>query len=63
MLIGRLHGFEIKRTVAPRATASMHQAKELLGLASLSIVHSGKATFNLGSGIRAIAAIDILNEL
>jgi predicted AAA+ superfamily ATPase len=60
---GRLYGFEIKRTTTPRVTDSMRQAKDLLGLADLSLVHAGKTTFSLGAGIRAIAASRILEDL
>jgi predicted AAA+ superfamily ATPase len=60
---GRLHGFEIKRTVAPRVTESMNRAREVLDLASLSIVHAGKASFELRDGVKAIAASRILDDL
>ena len=48
-------GFEIKRTTAPSVTRSMHTAREALGLDSLDIIHAGRETFPLRSGIRAVA--------
>ncbi len=60
---GRLYGFEIKRTTAPRVTESMKKAKELLDLAELSIVHAGRSTFTLGAGMKAIAASRVLDDL
>lgn len=60
---GRLHGFEIKRTVAPRVTESMRRARDALNLSSLSVVHAGKDTFGLRDGVKAIAARRILDDL
>lgn len=47
-------GFEIKRTVAPRATPSMRLAWRDLSLDSLSVIHAGADTFPIAEGIRAI---------
>jgi uncharacterized protein len=60
---GRLHGFEFKRTVAPKVTPSMHAALNTLPLASLSIVHAGNETFTLQRGVRAIAAARLFSDL
>ncbi len=60
---GRLHGYEIKRTVSPRLTDSMHAARDALGLASLTLIHAGKDTFSLGRSVRAVAAGRLLDDL
>jgi predicted AAA+ superfamily ATPase len=52
-------GFEIKRTVAPKKTKSMLLAMDALGLKQLEVVHSGKATYQLDSHIRAVAFSDL----
>jgi uncharacterized protein len=56
-------GFEIKRTDAPRTTASMRSAMAALNLDRLDVVHAGRDTYPLGDGIRALAASDILKEI
>ncbi len=48
-------GFEIKRTTAPKLTASMRSAQETLRLDTLDLVHAGDHTFRLGEGMRAVA--------
>jgi len=60
---GRLHGFEIKRTVAPRVTESMLNAKAALLLDTLTIVHGGRDSFTVGKQVRAVAAERILEDL
>lgn len=60
---GRLHGFEIKRTVTPRMTDSMRTARSALDLTSLSLVHAGKTTFKIEDGVTAISASRILDDL
>jgi len=59
----RRYGFEIKRTDAPKVTASMKSAVETLGLQKLTILHAGRESFKLGRKIRAIAACDMLGEI
>ncbi len=56
-------GFEFKRTDAPRPTASMRSALETLGLRRLVVVHAGQSTFPLTSQIRAVAAVELVNEI
>lgn len=56
-------GFEIKRTVAPKVTASMRTALADLGLERLDAIHAGSATFPLGPGIRALPLARILDDL
>ncbi len=56
-------GFEIKRTDAPRVTASMRSALEALRLRRLDVVHAGAHTFPLTRGIRAVAVSDLLREI
>ncbi len=53
---GRLCGYEIKRTVAPRVTESMRTARALLGLESLTLVHAGRDSFPLDHDVRAVSA-------
>jgi predicted AAA+ superfamily ATPase len=59
----RRHGFEIKRTVAPRVTPSMRTAMSDLKLDTLSVIHAGRDTFPLGKGIRAIGMPRLLEDL
>ena len=56
-------GFEIKRTVAPRVTRSMHSALQVLRLDSLDVVHAGQATFPLAERIRAVSMTGLLDEI
>jgi uncharacterized protein len=60
---GRRYGFEIKRTDAPRVTASMQAAFEALRLNRLDLVHAGTRTYELMKGMRAVAATDLLREI
>lgn len=56
-------GFEIKRTTAPRITASMRAALEDLELTSLDVIHAGSDTFPLDRRIRAVAARRLLADV
>ncbi len=56
-------GFEFKRTDAPRPTASMRSALETLGLRRLVVVHAGQSTFPITRQIRAVAAVELVNEI
>jgi uncharacterized protein len=56
-------GFEIKRTVAPRATPSMHAALRDLSLDSLTVIHAGADTFPVARGIRAIGLQRIVHDV
>lgn len=47
-------GFEIKRTTAPRITASMRAACDSLKLDKLTVIHAGQHAFSLGEGIEAL---------
>lgn len=47
-------GFEIKRTTAPRLTASMHSAMTSLRLDKLTVIHAGQHAFPLAEGIEAL---------
>jgi predicted AAA+ superfamily ATPase len=60
---GRRLGFEIKRSTAPRVTASMRSALETLRLDSLDVVHAGEHTFELHERIRALAASRLFMDL
>ena len=46
-----LLGFEFKRTLAPKATRSMHSAMETLGLAKLTVVYPGEKEFPLAESM------------
>lgn len=56
-------GFEMKRTVAPKLTRSMHVALGDLGLARLDVIHAGDLTFPLGPHVRAMALNRVLEDL
>lgn len=60
---GRLLGYEIKRTTAPRVTKSMRTALEDLDLAQLDVIHAGSETFPLDRRIRAVAASRLLEDV
>ena len=60
---GRLRGFEVKRTSSPAITRSMRSAVTDLELHSLDIIHAGEETFPLAKGIRAVAAVRMLEDL
>jgi predicted AAA+ superfamily ATPase len=60
---GRRRGFEMKRTVAPRVTASMQVAIRDLKLDSLDVIHAGNETFPLTSGIRAVGLPRLLADI
>ena len=56
-------GFELKRTVSPRTTRSMHIALQDLQLENIDVVHAGEGTFPLAEGIRAVALSEIWESL
>ncbi len=60
---GRLRGFEVKRTSAPRLTRSMRSAMETLQLNRLDVIHAGADTFPLAPGVRAVAIGRLLDDL
>ena len=60
---GRLRGFEVKRTSSPAVTRSMRSAVADLDLRSLDVIHAGAETFSLARGIRAVAAVRMLDDL
>lgn len=60
---GRRLGFEVKRTVSPRTTASMHTALRDLKLDSVDVIHAGKETFAMTSEIRAVALSRIAKDI
>ena len=59
----RRYGFEVKRTEAPRLTASMRSAYETLRLDRLDVVHAGAERFALAKGIRALPALQLATTL
>ena len=56
-------GFEFKRTSSPIVTPSMRSALTDLNLQSLSIIHAGETTFQLGKKIQAISLSRLLDDL
>ena len=60
---GHRHGFEVKRTEAPRLTTSMLSAVETLKLDHLDVIHAGQDTFQLAPRIRAIAAEEAVAQI
>ena len=60
---GRLRGFEIKRTTAPRLTRSMRSAMSDLDLSRLDVIHAGSETFPLTAGVRAVSLGRLLDDL
>jgi uncharacterized protein len=59
----RRHGFEIKRTVAPRLTPSMQIAMRDLKLDSLDVIYAGSDSFPLAKGVRAVGLPQLVDEL
>ena len=57
------YGFEVKRTEAPRLTASMRSAYETLRLDRLEVVHAGTERFALAKGIGALPASQLAATL
>lgn len=60
---GRLRGFEIKRTTAPRLTRSMRSAMSDLDLSRLDVIHAGSETFPLAAEVRAVSLGRLLDDL
>ena len=60
---GRLRGFEIKRTTAPRLTRSMRSAMSDLELSRLDVIHAGADSFRLAKDVRAVALGRLLDDL
>jgi hypothetical protein len=60
---GRRLGFEFKLTDTPAVTTSMKIAMETLRLGEINVIHASRRTFRPASGIRALAARDLLREM
>lgn len=56
-------GFELKRTVSPRLTASMRSALADLRLDRLDVIHAGESSFSLAPNVRAVAAGRLLEDV
>ncbi len=56
-------GFEFKRTVSPKTTASMKAALRDLRLERIDVIHAGEKTFPLSERIRAVPAVRLLEEV
>jgi hypothetical protein len=59
----RRHGFELKRSSAPRMTAAMRIALADLRLADLTVVHAGTESYPLAKNVRAIPITRLDPEL
>ena len=59
----RRYGFEVKRSEAPRLTASMRSARETLRLTRLDVVHAGRERYAMAPRIRALPATQLAAEL
>ena len=59
----RRHGFEVKRSEAPRLTRSMRSAMETLNLDRLDVVHAGTARYRLATRIKAVPAAELAEAL
>ena len=57
------HGFEVKRTEAPRLTKSMRSAVETLNLDRLDVVHAGTQRYRLAPKVRALPAAELADTL
>jgi predicted AAA+ superfamily ATPase len=55
-------GVEVKRTAAPKLTASLRSAIDTLRLDRAYIVHAGEHTFPLADGVEARAAASLLDH-
>ena len=53
---GRLTGYEIKRSSAPKTTRSIRSALALLNLTEIVVVHAGERAYALADRVRAIPA-------
>jgi uncharacterized protein len=56
-------GVEIKRTVSPKTTRSIHSAIDDLNLTKVFVVHAGDATFPLTEKVTAVASQSIRQEI
>ncbi len=57
------YGVEIKRTVSPKTTRSMHSAIEDLKLSKLFVVHAGDSSFPLTEKIKAVSSTSIQRDI
>jgi uncharacterized protein len=60
---GTRRAFEIKRTTTPVVTKAMRIAMADLKIDSMDVIHAGTNTFPLAPGIRAVAAIRVLDDI
>ena len=56
-------GVEIKRTTAPKVTASVRTALRDLDLAEVIVVHAGRESYPLGANVRGVAAARLDEDL
>ena len=57
------HRVEIKRTTAPKVTASVRTALRDLDLAEVIVVHAGRESYPLGANVRGVAAARLDEDL
>ena len=60
---GRLTGYEIKRSSAPKMTRSIRSAIELLNPTEIVVVHAGERSYELADRVRAAPAAQVFAEL
>lgn len=60
---GRLTGYEIKRSSAPKMTRSIHSALDLLDPTEVVVVHAGERAYPLADRVRAVPAPRLFAEL
>lgn len=59
----RRYGFEVKRAEAPRMTASMRTACDLLSLDRLDVVHAGEHHYAMAEKVHALPASHLITTL
>ena len=60
---GQLRGFEVKRTLSPKITTSIHSALKDIPLKRVDIIYLGTESFSLSQQVDAIAATRILRDM
>ena len=60
---GRLTGYEIKRSSAPKMSRSIRSALELLDPTEIVVLHAGERAYELSDRVRALPAEQALAEL
>jgi hypothetical protein len=56
-------GFEIKRSTAPSTSRSIHAARATLKLEHVDVIHAGEHTYDLATGVRALAFSRLFDDV